>query len=449
MAAGSRWSWTDPGLRSGALSPPGQRHPDTAQLFEFLRRFGRHGSVPGGGITRLAAGEADAAARREFLDLLQAAGASVGVDPAGNVFGGFDLAGIDAPWILCGSHLDSQPGAGELDGTYGVLAGLCAAQALMRAKQDGARFAANLCVVDWCNEEGARFRPSMLGSAVFAGRLALDVALASTDDEGVRLDDALERIGFRGSDALPRDVRAYLELHIEQGPVLDAAHERIGVVTRNWGVSKHRLVFVGAQAHTGPTPMVERRDALVAAARVVVAVRELADSLSLPQAPLHTSVGRLRVEPNSPNTVPARAELSVELRSPDATTLARAETALQEIADDAARRANVERIAVPVEMRPARRLSGRAEAWVRESAARLGQTPRTMDTVAGHDALNLVDRCDVGLIFVPSIAGISHHPDERTEPADLALGLQVLTEALWLACQEPPPPFGRAAPRHA
>jgi len=439
MPAAYTWSSTDPSLSAAALDHPSQHHLDVDRLFELLRRFGRHGALSGGGITRLAASEADGAARREFVELLQAAGATTGVDSVGNVHGRFELAGPDAPWILCGSHLDSQPGAGELDGTYGVLAGLCVAEALMRARRAGVRFAANLCVVDWCNEEGARFRPSMLGSAVHVGKLQAAEALASTDDEGVQLGDALERIGFRGDCAPPADVRAYLELHIEQGPVLDWARERLGVVTRHWGAIKHKLVYVGAQAHTGPTPMAERRDALLAASRVVVALRQLADDLAGPGAPLHTSVGRLLIEPNSPNTVAARTELSVELRSPDPITLARADAALQEIAAEAARRAQVELLTTPAEVRPARPLSQRATGWVRNAATRLGQQLRSMDTVAGHDALNFVGRCDVGLIFVPSIGGISHHPDETTAPADLALGLRALADVLWTACHEPPP----------
>jgi len=440
MPAAYTWSSTDPSLSAAALDHPSQQHLDVERLFELLTRFGRHGALPEGGITRLAASEADGAARREFAELLRAAGATTGVDAVGNVHGRFVLAGPDAPWILCGSHLDSQPGAGELDGTYGVLAGLCAAESMMKAHRAGACFAANLCVVDWCNEEGARFRPSMLGSAVHMGKLTAEQALGSTDDEGVRLGDALERIGFRGGCAPPADARAYLELHIEQGPVLDAARERLGVVTRHWGAIKRRLVYVGAQAHTGPTPMAERRDALVAASRVVVALRDLADELARPDAPLHTSVGRLLVEPNSPNTVASRAELSVELRSPDPITLSHADTALQEIAADAARRANVELLTAPAEVRPARPLSRRASFWVRSAAIRLGQQLRSMDTVAGHDALNFIGRCDVGLIFVPSIRGVSHHPDETTAPADLALGLRVLADVLWTACHEPPPP---------
>lgn len=439
MPAAYNWSSSDPSLSPAALDQPSQHHLDVDRLFDLLTRFGRHGALPGGGITRLAASQADAAARREFLGLLQAAGATTGVDEVGNVHGRFELAGPDAPWILCGSHLDSQPGAGELDGTYGVLAGMCVAESLMKARRAGERFAANLCVVDWCNEEGARFRPSMLGSAVHVGKIATAEALCSTDDEGVQLGDALERIGFRGDCAPPTDVRAYVELHIEQGPVLDTARERLGVVTRHWGAVKRKLVYVGEQAHTGPTPMAERRDALVAASRVVVALRELADELNRPDAPLHTSVGRLVIEPNSPNTVPSRTELSVELRSPDPITLSHADTALQEIAADAARRAHVELIAAPAELRPARPLSRRATLWVRNAATRLGQNLRAMDTVAGHDALNFVGRCDVGLIFVPSIRGISHHPDEITAPADLALGLRVLADVLWTACHEPPP----------
>jgi beta-ureidopropionase / N-carbamoyl-L-amino-acid hydrolase len=437
MPATYAWCSNDAQTSAPGLTSFGQQYLAIDQLFELLRRFGSFGSLEGGGISRLAASDADGAARRELATQLERAGAEVGVDAVGNLHGCFALAGAGAPWVLCGSHLDSQPAAGELDGTYGVLAGLCAAKALMRARDDGVTFSSNLCLVNWCNEEGARFQPSMLGSAVYAGKLAPEIALSRKDEDGITLGDALERIGFRGHATIPADPRAYIELHIEQGPMLEAAGLQLGVVRRNWGVIKQKLVFVGTQAHTGPTPMAERRDALLAASRAIVELHQLAGDLGTNGSPLHTSVGRIHVEPNSPNTVVARAEIDVELRSADPGILEYAHLSLDDIATRAAQRGLVQYDCASAEYRPARALSAKAEHWIEASAGRLGVALMAMDTISGHDALNLLDLCDVGLIFVPSTGGISHHPDESTPPEDLALGLRALTDVLWSACIEP------------
>lgn len=431
------WSSSDAQACSASPDLPSQQHLALPRLFELLTRFGTFGALEGGGISRLAASEADGEARREFAAQLEAVGAQVGVDAVGNLHGRFELAGPDAPWVICGSHLDSQRGAGELDGTYGVLAGLCVAEAFVRAREAGAVFNSNLCVVDWCNEEGARFQPSMLGSAVYAGKATEEFALSRQDQDGLSLGDALGRIGFSGAATLPPAPRAYVELHIEQGLLLEDAGMKLGVVRRNWGAIKQRLVFLGVQSHTGPTPMGERRDALLAASRVISALRQLADDLGTAASPLHTSVGRIQVDPNSPNTVAARVEIWVELRSADADILARARLALQGIAADAADQGHVRCECACEEVRPAGETSGKVGRWIEASANRLGTGLLSLDTVSGHDALNLLDVCDVGLIFVPSIGGITHHPDERTSNADLALGLRALADVLWSACTEP------------
>lgn len=437
MPATYEWSSNDANNSVAGPDSPSRPYLAVPQLFRLLTAFGKFGSLDSGGISRLAASDADRDARQAFAKQLQDAGAETGVDAVGNLHGRFALAGPDAPWVICGSHLDSQQGAGELDGTYGVLAGLCAAQALMRARADGVVFTANLCVVDWCNEEGARFQPSMLGSAVYAGKVTSEFALSCTDADGLSLGDELERIGFRGTAAIPAAPRAYVELHIEQGPLLENAGVRLGVVRRNWGAVKQRLVFLGVQSHTGPTPMGERRDALLAAARVISALRQLADDLGTKTSQLHTSVGRIKVDPNSPNTVAARVEIWVELRSADAGILERARLALQVIAEEAAQQGHVRFECASEEIRPAGETSAKVERWIEASAGRLGSGLLPLDTVSGHDALNLLDVCDVGLMFVPSIGGITHHPDERTSNADLALGLRALTDVLWSACTEP------------
>ena len=251
------------------------------------------------------------------------AGLAVTVDAMGNIFGLLDLAGPDAPVVMTGSHLDSQPHGGRLDGAYGVLAACEAAKAVReRLITEGRPARCNLAIVDWTNEEGARFQPSILGSSVYAGLLDLDDALSRRDGDGITVAEALHTIGYAGSGSFPRP-QAYVELHVECNGVLEAKGLRFGAITRHWGAVKYRLAFIGKQSHTGATPMAERRDALLGAARLIERIRGLAERAP---ATLHTSVGRLEVRPNSPNVVPGEAVMFIELRSADQRTMDLAET---------------------------------------------------------------------------------------------------------------------------
>jgi N-carbamoyl-L-amino-acid hydrolase len=404
------------------------------QLFEDLARFG---ATAKGGVHRLCASPEDGAARHHLRGWLEAHGAQVRVDAVGNMFGIFDLAGPEAPLVMAGSHLDSQPHGGRFDGAAGVAAACCAAAELMEARRRGARFTANMCVVNWTNEEGARFRPSLLGSGAYAGHITTDFALARTDAAGTTLARALAAIGFAGADAPPPLPLAYLELHVEQGARLEQAGVGIGVVSRNWGAAKYEIAFVGEQAHTGPCPMEQRRDALLAAAKLVLGVRALADSSP---GVLHSSVARLTVEPNSANVVPARVEMSVELRSPDDAVLDAAAAAFDVLLGEAARFAQVEVHRLATGRRGIRTLPPEVGILVEDVARRAGFASMTLDTVAGHDALSLVGLCPVGLMFVPSAGGISHCEDEYTAPEHLDAGLAVMTQVLAQLCRD-----GRAA----
>ncbi len=282
--------------------------PSQREMHEELEmriaQFSTFGATAAGGIHRPEATPANGEARAALVAWLREAGVEVRVDAIGNIFGLMPLAGEDAPWLLTGSHVDSQPNGGRFDGTYGVLASTIAALALRdRLSRGGPPAAMNLAVVAWTNEEGARFQPSVLGSSAYVGAIDLDWALSRTDAAGVSVKDALEAIGFRGTDRPAPRPAAYVELHIECGPELELAGRRLGVFDRWWGCRKLEIRFEGAPAHTGPTPMRERRDALLAAASVVTGVRRLVDGF--PAGDLHTSVGRIEVKPNSPNVVPS------------------------------------------------------------------------------------------------------------------------------------------------
>jgi N-carbamoyl-L-amino-acid hydrolase len=413
--------------------------PD-ADIHALLAAFSACGATAGGGITRLAASPEDGQARDLMRDCLRRLGAEIRIDRVGNLFGLLPLArNPHAPLVMLGSHLDSQTRAGRLDGTYGVAAAILAAETLVREAAAGRPFSADLCVVSWTGEEGARFRPSLLGSGVYAGRRAADDVLALRDEAGITLGAALAAIGYAGADAPPPMPACYLELHVEQGRVLEQAGAAIGTVTRNWGATKLDAVFSGEQAHTGPTPMEDRRDALLGAAYAIADLRALADRFP---GRLHSSVGRIEVAPNSANVVPARVAIAAELRSADDGLLAEA-TALAEAAfEAAAARARVT-VAIPSrELRGIRALPGVVSDLVAACAEAEGLPCRSLDTVAGHDALSLLDRCPVGLIFVPSLGGLAHNEAEATAPRDLEAGLAVLTRAARRLCRAAGSPEG-------
>ncbi|GJE18623.1 Zn-dependent hydrolase [Methylobacterium marchantiae] len=407
---------------------------ETARAFHALfDAISACGATAGGGITRLCASPADGEARHLFADAAREAGAEVLTDEIGNQFALFRLAGSPgAPLTMMGSHLDSQTRAGRFDGTYGVVAAASIGAALMRARRNGETFGADFCAVNWTGEEGARFRPSILGSATYAGLLRAEDALSGRDDVGITLREALGGIGFLGSDRAPPLPACYLELHVEQGLVLEKAQATIGIVTRNWGAAKVEVVFTGEQAHTGPTPMPRRRDALLAAAHLIAEVREIADRWP---GRVHSSVGRIVVEPNSPNVVPARVELSVELRSADDRLLTEASLRAEAAIAEAARRAGVSASIPSRTLRPIRALPEAVCDLVSTCAEEASLRSLRMDTVAGHDAISLLGLCPTGIVFVPSVDGVAHNEAELTRPADLEAGLAVALRAAWRLCR--------------
>ena len=404
-----------------------------ARLSEMLDAMAQVGATAAGGVHRPAGTAADGAARDLLARWMDAAGMRVAIDGIGNMAGVLDLAGPDAPVVMAGSHLDSQPQGGRFDGALGVVAACAAALDLRAQASSGTlRSRCNLAVVNWTNEEGARFQPSLLGSSVHAGTVPLHDALACRDGDGVTLGAALQAIGYAGWDALPHPA-AYVELHIEGGPVLDEAGERLGAFTRYWGAVKQRVTFIGEQAHTGPTPMRVRRDALLGAARLVCALRQMADD-----APglLHSSAGRIEVQPNSPNVVPGEAALFVELRSPDPAVLRWAEAELTRQVAAAAGSAAVRAEASVPDCRPAGTFDARLAALASQEAARMGHALRALDTVAGHDAISMAALCPALMLVVPSVDGLCHNPREFTRPEDTALGAALLTRVLGRLCRD-------------
>ncbi len=382
------------------------------------------GAVAAGGVDRQAGTPADGEARRWLVDWLTRRGFTVTVDRIGNVFGTVDLV-PGAPYVLIGSHLDSQPTAGRFDGAYGVLAAAHAARRIVAAVEEGAvspRF--NVAVVDWFNEEGSRFIPSIMGSSVYCGTLDLDAALAARDLAGTSVEEALTEIGFLGEGSAP-PAACYAEIHIEQGRVLERLGVDIGLVESNWSARKYEVVVHGQQSHTGATVMADRHDALVGAARLVCLARDLVDEY--PEGGLLTAVGRMTVHPNSPVVVPSEVRLSLDVRSADQELVEQAHARLLEGFTAIEQAAGVEVEVARASLRPARPFPAEGVDLAETVAKEAGVTSNRMLTMAGHDAIPMNTLVPTVLLFVPSVEGVSHNEAELTHDADVLRGVDVLT----------------------
>jgi beta-ureidopropionase / N-carbamoyl-L-amino-acid hydrolase len=404
---------------------------DGERLWSTLIETAQFGATELGGLKRLTLTDEDKQVRDWFRSACTEAGCSIAIDEIGSIFARRAGADASAAPILFGSHLDTQPTGGKFDGILGVLAGL---EVMRTLNAFGYTTRHPLEVVDWTNEEGSRFAPAMVASGVFAGAFTRDYAWSRTDPAGVRLSDALARIGYRGdTPCAGRRPAAYFELHIEQGPILEAARDTIGIVTGIQGIKWIDITVTGQASHSGTTPMPVRRDALVAAARIV----ELARSLAERHAPhARATVGRFEVAPNSRNVVPGSVSLTVDIRHPDAAQLA---TLHATLLDEARRLVAPLDIAFDtVNDSPPIAFDPICIAAVREAAERLRLPAREMVSGAGHDAAYLARVCPAGMIFVPCEGGLSHNEIENATIADVAAGAQVLLEAILAADQQLP-----------
>ena len=402
---------------------------------DFIADFtslSRIGATSGGGVHRLAGTAEDGHLRAWFRNWLELRDFTVAVDAVGNMFGLIEW-NPGAPYVLVGSHLDSQPMAGRFDGAYGVLA---AAHAAVRVRQDVAATGQtppfNIAVVNWFNEEGARFQPSMMGSSVFTGKLSAEHVLAITDPDGVSVKQALTALGYRGTDAAPKTV-AYAEIHIEQGRHLEENGVTIGLVDATWAAHKYSAVVRGEQSHTGSTVMADRRDALVGASRLIVALRDLADTFA--DSALHTSVGQLFALPNSPVVVASEVRMVLDLRSADAELLAEADARLHDLVAAIEKRDGVHIELTQAHFWGVQSYQAEGVDLARAVAGELGLSSQTMMTIAGHDSTNLKDVVPTVMLFVPSVDGISHNEGELTHDDDARAGVDMLTEVLARMCR--------------
>ncbi|MDE0254530.1 MAG: M20 family metallo-hydrolase [Rhodospirillaceae bacterium] len=391
-----------------------QRHMDVAAI----------GATGRGGVNRQALTPEDGQARRLMLEWASELGFTASVDAIGNLFIRRAGAQPTSDPVVAGSHLDSQPTGGNFDGVFGVLAAL---EVLEAANDAGVVTGRPMELVVWTNEEGARFQPATMGSAVHAGALQLETVLASRDSDGVTVEQALAGTLEAAPVPVRRDFRspmaAYVEAHIEQGPVLESTGNTIGVVTGIQGLRWFQVEVRGEEAHAGTTPRSNRRDALAAAVAMVTKLQALMFDES---DTVRFTVGRFEVAPNSPNTIPGRVVFTIDFRHPDQDILTRLGDRVEPVCRAEARNCDVKVVetmnAPPTEFDPAIR------DLIRGAARRQALPHMDMTSGATHDAKFMAGLCPSGMIFVPCEAGVSHNEAENASAADLAAGARILAE---------------------
>ncbi len=380
------------------------------------------GATPRGGLERQAATPDDGRSRAWFESWLEERGFRVFKDAIGNLFGLYEFD-AEAPFVLFGSHLDSQPLAGRFDGAYGVLAAAhAAARVVAEHRSAGSTPRYNIAVVNWFNEEGSRFKPSMMGSAVHTGKLGLQTALTTCDPRDVTVQDALDAIGGRG-DFRGLEVSAYGEIHIEQGVSMFENGITIGAVASTWCAYKYEIVVRGEQGHTGSAPMASRQDALLGASTLVVAFNELVRSF--PVEHLHTSVAEFTVLPNSPVTIAREVRLLADMRAPETAILITAFAILEERIAEIERATRTTITIESTSTWDSGPFVEKGVALVEDAAALCGYSSGRVLTLAGHDATNMKDVVPTVLVFIPSVDGISHNEREFSRDDDLVAGLAV------------------------
>ncbi len=395
------------------------------RLWDALMETAKFGGTAKGGIRRLTLSDEDKQVRDWFKAQCEALGCTVTVDEVGNMFARRPGKDNARDPICMGSHLDTQPTGGKFDGVLGVLGGL---EVLRTLHETGYETTAPIELVNWTNEEGSRFAPAMLASGVFAGAFDTAFAYSRADRDGKLFESELERIGYRGQEkAGGHRLGAMFELHIEQGPILEAESLTIGIVTGVQGMRWYEVTVTGQDAHTGATPMHLRKNALLGAARMIEAVHRIA----MDHAPLAVgTVGLIENKPNSRNVVPGEVFFTVDFRHPDEGVLDEMEAAfraaLPGVMDELSLSFEEKRIWVS----PAVKFHPDLIDCVREGARKAGFAAREMVSGAGHDAAYIARVAPTTMIFVPCLGGISHNEAESTTFDECAAGAQVLLEAV-------------------
>ncbi|MCE1191498.1 MAG: Zn-dependent hydrolase [Acidovorax sp.] len=395
------------------------------RLWDSLMELAQIGATPKGGVCRLTLTDLDKQGRDLVTRWAREAGMTVTIDKIGNGFMRRPGRNNSLPPIMTGSHIDTQPTGGKFDGNYGVLAGI---EVVRTLNDHGIETEAPIEVAFWTNEEGSRFVPVMMGSGVFARAFTLEHAYAATDTEGKTVKGELERIGYIG-DQEPGDhpIGAYFETHIEQGPVLEDNDKTIGVVSGVLGIRWFDCTVTGMEAHAGPTPMALRKDAMLAATRIMQDVVAAAH-----RHPPHGrgTVGMVQVFPNSRNVIPGRVKFSIDLRNSTDELVDAMAAEVKAFADQVAKEHGVQVHIEMVSSYPAQLFQPECVDAVGRAAAKLGYSHMPAVSGAGHDAVYMAKLAPSGMIFIPCKDGISHNEIEDAKPEHIEAGCNVLLHAM-------------------
>ena len=398
---------------------------DGTRLWDSLMEMAQIGATEKGGVCRLALSDLDKASRDLFVSWCQDAGCTVTMDAMGNIFARRPGRNPELAPVMTGSHLDSQPTGGKYDGAYGVLAALEVVRAL---NDHDVETEAPVEIAVWTNEEGARFAPAMVGSGVFGGEFDLAFAHSRTDSDGCSIGEELDRIGYKGGET-PGDhpVGAFFEVHIEQGPILEAKEKTIGIVQGVQGMRWYDVTLTGSEAHAGPTPMDQRRDPMTAAGDILPEIYRIAFDLA-PDG--RATIGEFHVSPGSRNTIPGEVRFAVDLRHPDPDLLRSMDADLKALV---ARVAEVREIDGKVddiwESQPVKFDPDCVDA-VSRATELLGYNAMDVVSGAGHDAVYVSRVAPTGMIFIPCKDGISHNEIEDATPEHIEAGCNVLLHAV-------------------
>lgn len=397
---------------------------DGARLVSRLAALSVIGATPEGGCRRLALSDEDRQGRDWLVAEMKALGLDVKIDAIGNIVG--ILKGReDGPAVIMGSHIDTVGTGGRFDGALGVIAGV---EVLATLRDAGLTPKRDMAVIAFTNEEGARFHPDMLGSYVWAGGMSVAAAHAELDADGAVLGTELKRIGYEGAEQpgfLP--AHAYLEMHIEQGPVLESEGGGLGAVTGIQAICWLELTLKGRPSHAGTTPMAYRKDPGLAAARIIVCANEVTKTIPGQLA----NCGVIRVQPANVNVVPETVVMTLDLRNPLDAPLAQAEAAIRAFCAALSARDDIEISFRDLARFPATPFAEALIAGMEQSAAELDLPIRRMISGAGHDAQMMSRLCPTAMVFIPSIGGLSHNPAEFSTDADMVAGANVLLSAAW------------------
>lgn len=394
------------------------------RLWDALMETAKFGGTPKGGIKRLTVSDEDKKVRDWFKAECEKLGCTVEVDEVGNMFATRPGKRKDLAPIAMGSHLDTQPTGGKFDGVLGVLGALEAMRTLVDM---GYETNAPIMIANWTNEEGSRFAPAMLCSGVYAGVFTPEFAWSREDRQGVKLGDELERIGYKGKHkAGAVKFSSMFELHIEQGPILEAESKMVGVVTGVQGMRWYEITLKGQESHTGATPMGLRKNALLAAAKMIDAINDI----GFKHLPGVASVGLIENRPNSRNVVPGEVFFTIDLRHPDEAELDKMEKEYRAAVNKIAEEGRVQMEEKRIWNSPAVKFAPELIQCVRDGVKQAGFTARDMASGAGHDAAYIARVAPTTMIFVPCLGGISHNEEESTTLEECAAGAQVLLNAV-------------------